>query len=189
MIEIDGIRIDVDALLSLNHACDPGKCRYSGSCCRVYEICTTRKEMSRAIGMMPDAARYATHLDEDGELANPFEPTGDGLYAIEAQEDGACTFAFRKGNKLLCSIHAAALDLGLNPYRTKPSSCTLWPLALSEGTRPVLSVQEDVLRFPCNSAPRSSNRSLDQGVREIVQQVFGDAFLRRLEDHLRSSDN
>ncbi|MCC6142857.1 MAG: DUF3109 family protein [Candidatus Hydrogenedentes bacterium] len=189
MIEIDGIRVDLDALLSLNHACDPGKCRYQGSCCRVYEICATRKEVSRAIGMMPAAARYARHLDEDGELANPFEPTGDGLYAIESAEDGACAFAFRRSGKLLCSIHAAALDAGLNPYRTKPSSCTLWPLALSEGTQPVLSVQEDVLRFPCNSAPRKANRALDAGVREIIGHVFGDRFLRALEDHLGHSDN
>ena len=80
----------------------------------------------------------------------------------------------------MCSLHSAALELGLPPAQVKPRACALWPLALVKGDPPLLTVQEGVLDFPCNRARSESSGGLDPGVAEIVEAVFGHAFLTEI---------
>jgi len=181
MLTIKGIRVDVDALLKLKHYCDPELCKHTVSCCRCYEVCVTRKEMGRAIGLMKHAANYARRLRKPG-FENPFDRVEPGLYAIDTHEDESCVFAYRqRSGKTYCSLHSASLDLGLDPYAMKPQPCTLWPLALSEDEPPVLSVQSGVKRFPCIWLRSRPAKKLYPDIAETIRVLFGASFLAELE--------
>ncbi len=182
MVTIKNLRVDVDALLRLKHHCDPDLCKHTVSCCRCYEVCLSRKEMGRAVGLMKKASKYARRLRKPG-FENPFERVGPGLYAIDSHEDGACLFAYRRrSGQTCCSLHSAALDLGLDPYAMKPQPCTLWPLALSEDKPPVLGVQSDIRRFPCIRLRRKPARHLYSHIAETIGKLFGEDFLRDLNE-------
>jgi hypothetical protein len=181
-VEIQGIRVEVDALLKLSHHCDPALCKHSGCCCRFYEVTFTRREVSRIAGMMPHCARYAPKLKPGNEFEHPFEKAEGNLYVVDECEDGACAFSYRdRKGRTLCSIHTAALDLSLDPYKIKADACVIWPLALSEDTSPILSVQEDIYHFPCNKRRRAGAKRLDPGVADAIRHIFGAAFLAELE--------
>ncbi len=131
-------------------------------------------------GLLPEAAAFAPRLDG----ANPFDPAGDGLLAVDTDEDGLCVFAWRApGGRTLCSLHSAALKLNLPPHRCKPLSCFLWPLAIGAGRPRVLTVHEDAFDFPCNRR-RSAGRSLHAGVAEIIAAAFDAELLREINDAL-----
>ena len=178
------LRVDLRALLSLRHRFDPDACKARGCCCASYEITLRRHEMERVAGYLPLAVRHQHALAG----TNPFDPSGDGEWALDTDEDGRCVFAFVDGDgHTWCSIHRAAMELGLNPYRAKPRSCALWPLALSEDSPPLLTVMEDAWDFPCNSR-RAAATELDPGVADTLEQVFGLAFLRRVQDAVPADD-
>jgi hypothetical protein len=73
------------------------------------------------------------------------------------------------------------LRLGLDPFRVKPRSCSLWPLSLSDGRPSVLSVCDDVFDFPCNRRRSIRAPGLDRGVGRVVEIVLGSAFRTQLE--------
>lgn len=176
LAQINGILVDVAALRGMGHKCDPTLCRKTPSCCGQYEVCVETKRLESLIGCMPAAAKLADALgDED---ANPFDPLGAGLYAIDTNEDGLCVFAYRDGQgRTLCSLHSAAMAAGVSPYRVKPTSCSLWPLAMNETAPPVLTVDGLAMEFPCNRRRRGRPRTLDAGIAEIIRGIFGQDFL------------
>lgn len=180
-IFIENMRIDVEALRALAHRCDPMKCigRARG-CCETYEVVVGRREQGTIVGTLDEASRFAIGLKEDGDFLEPFEETEGGT-CLNTDEDGRCVFAYDDSlGATMCSLHSAALDLGLPPAEVKPRACALWPLALVEGDPPLLTVQEGVLDFPCNRARSESSGGLDPGVAEIVEAVFGHAFLTKI---------
>ncbi|MBI2436107.1 MAG: DUF3109 family protein [Candidatus Hydrogenedentes bacterium] len=183
---IADVRVDLDALLRLDHACDPKACSAAGCCCGSYEVTVSPKELRRITGMIPESSRFARNLrTANGALENPFERIEKGLYALDTDERGRCVFAYRdKEGFIRCSIHSAALRLGLEPYRTKPFACTLWPLAISEDNPPVLTVQEDAYRFPCNRRRSRPARTRAPEVALIIEQLFGNTFLEELHHAL-----
>lgn len=181
MLEIDGVRVDIPALLKLWHAYDAEKCSACGCCCSSYEVTVSKRELARITGMIPAASRHAQGLKTDEGYENPFERVEKGLYALDTDEEGLCVFAYRDAaGQVRCSIHSAALEQGLDPYKTKPSPCTLWPLALTDDAVPILTVQEDAYRFPCNRRRRNAQR-LAPEVADIIRTVFGAQFLGKLE--------
>lgn len=148
----------------------------------------TRRELNRMTGMIPASSAYASTLREGKGYANPFESVGEGLHALDTDDSGRCVFAYKsRAGHVLCSVHSAALDAGLNPFQIKPSVCTLWPLALSEDKPPVLSVQEGVFDFPCNTRPSRPLKRLDAGIAEILDALYGEAFRAKVEAVLRCS--
>ncbi len=180
MLKIGKISLDIEALLRIAHHCDPHLCRGGSSCCKAYEVCFTQGEMERSAGLLPHCARFAPHLAPGGEFENPFEAMAGRRYAIDAQEDGACAFAFDDQQGVTwCSIHAAALELGLSPWRVKAQPCLLWPLALSEGPNPVLTLQDDTFDFPCNK-PRHRKQTLDPGIAGCIARGLSPRFLETL---------
>ncbi len=183
MVEIDGILVDVPALMKLKHYCDPMLCRNGRYCCAQYEITLDKNDMKRAVGLMPDAAKFAPDVGEGGEFENPFEKVEPGRWALDCHsESGACAFSFKdKKGCGWCSLHAAALEHDLDPYEQKPEVCTLWPLALSEGDDPVLSVQDDVYSFPCAWKRRGAPKTLYPDIAANVQAIFGKEFREKLE--------
>lgn len=179
-ITVQDMRIDIRALSSLSHRCQPLKCRTrERGCCATYEVAVSRREQGTIIGTLPQASQYATRLHESSGFIEAFEDT-DGGTCLSTDEDGRCVFAYddREG-ATLCSLHSAALDMDLPPAEVKPRSCALWPLALAEGDPPILTLQEGALGFPCNET-RQGPRGLDEGVSEIIATMFGHDFLAEL---------
>ena len=177
--DIDGYRVDLAALTTLAHHCEPGLCR-GGTCCAEYDVWIGDEEVSRIVGVMPAAARYARHLADLASADTLLRKLGPDAYAIGQRELGLCVFAYRAGGGgYLCSLHSAALELGLAPHRVKPDSCFLWPLAISSSRPPVVSVQEGAFAFACNTHREPDGR-LDPGVAEIVRGAFGEGFLQQL---------
>jgi hypothetical protein len=172
--------VDVSALQSLAHACDPALCRDSGSCCACYDVWIGDVERERILALLPHARRLAGRLPSDpGEIVRQIGP---GAYALRRDDAGLCTLAYRApGGEVLCSLHSAALERGLAPDRVKPESCTLWPLSLTSSDPPVLSVHEDGFSFPCNVPREGASGSLDPGVARTVRAAFGEEFLRELQ--------
>lgn len=180
---IEGVRVDIHALGRLAHCCDPHLCRHTKCCCKSYEIVVDRNEARTVVGMLPNAARYARRLRDGSTFHDPIDTTEGGL-CLASTGCGRCVFAFTAPEGLRCSLHAAALDLGLPPASVKPKACTLWPLFFDESEPPLLTVQEDAFDFPCNR--RTAGTALDAGVAEIIGSVFGDSFLASVRDALRS---
>jgi hypothetical protein len=184
MILIDGILVDVKALLRLKHYCDPMLCRNGRYCCAQYEITVDKADIKRAVGLMPDAAKFAPEVGEGGEFENPFERVEPGRWAIDCHEEsGACAFSFKdKKGRGWCSLHAAALKHDLDPYQQKPSVCTMWPLALAEGEPPILTLQDDIYEFPCAWKRGGRPKKLYPDIADNVRATFGEAFLAKLND-------
>ncbi len=174
------IDVDIDAILSLNHKCNECAGHFT-SCCSCFEICITKKEMAGIIGILPEAAKLRRSLALDDGYDNVFEALGGGQYCLDTDEDGLCVFAYAKDKKILCSLHSAALNLGIPVEQVKPAPCLLWPLALSEGKYKVLSVHDDVYEFACNSRKKSRAKKLRPAIAEIVQWVFGIEFRKQLD--------
>lgn len=182
LADIGGYRVDLGALASIAHRCDPLLCRRTGrsgrtgSCCAEYDVWVGSVEVKRAHGVMERAANYAPHL----RGAAVFIPLGPDAYAIEHAPGGLCAFAYRgPRGQHLCSLHTAALEAGLAPQSVKPDCCFVWPLSVASSLPPVVSVQEDALNFPCNSQREPDGR-LDEGIARIVEGAFGAAFFEML---------
>jgi len=180
-IFIENMRIDVEALQALTHLCDPMKCigRARG-CCETYEVVVGRREQGTIVGTLDEASRFAIGLKEDGDFLEPFEETEGGT-CLNTDEDGRCVFAYDDSlGATMCSLHSAALDLGLPPAEVKPRACALWPLALVEGDPPLLTVQGGMLDFPCNRVRDEGGGALDPGVASIVEAMFGHSVLTEI---------
>lgn len=175
---IQGVRVDIRALARFAHACDPRLCRHTKCCCKSYEVIVDRNEARTIVGVLPQAAMRATRLRDDDSFHDPFDTTEGGL-CLATTSTGRCVFAFNTRHGLRCSLHAAAMDLGLPPAAVKPKACALWPLFFDETAPPLLTVQEDALLFPCN-AHRPEGVVLDPGIEEIIVSVFGEAFMAEL---------
>jgi hypothetical protein len=180
---INGIQVDLDAVSQLAHDCQPALCSAASSCCSAYEITISESEMPALVGSMAVASKYATHLSPSDNI---LEEVDNRRLALETNEDGLCLFAYRNSNTMLCSLHSAALEMGLPPHKVKPTSCSLWPLALCEGKPPLLTVQDDAYDFPCNK--KNKGNGLHSGVVEIIQSILGESFLTQLTEILQQRD-
>ena len=181
VIRIGRYVVDSEGLQSIAHRFDAVACTRVGCCCSRYEVSLSKKEADRVRDYVSLAAGYATHLKEETGFTCPIDEE-ERPRTLETDEEGRCLFAYNdQQGHVLCSLHSAALDLEENPYHVKPMSCSLWPLALSEGRPLMLSVMPDAFDFPCNQPRTVRNGKLDPGVEEIILGVFGPAFLKALE--------
>jgi len=166
--------IDLDSLKTLCHKCDGCARRAAvASCCSRYEVCVTKSEMFKIVGIIPYVVKYCRHLLVEGRLDNVFDESEDGLYSIDTHTNGLCVFAYRENSRILCGIHSAADILGLNWYELKPFSCVLWPLAISKDSSPVILVDGSAGCFHCNSEVSDGSLRLDSSVIQILKKVVG----------------
>ena len=93
-------------------------------------------------------------LDSGGDPLAVADKFRDRLYGLHVKD-----FVFKPDGK---------------PEDVKPSCCSLWPLAMTDGRVKILTVHEDALDFPCNRPRRKNARGLDQGVRAILSGVYGE---------------
>lgn len=174
------IVIDIPSLLSIEHfctGCGPG----CPCCCGAYEVCVTKTEMGRIVGFLPAASRFCRRLASRDGLDNVFDEAESGLFALETTSEGRCILAYRKHGRILCSLHSAALSLGIPIEAAKPLACILWPLALGEGDPAPLTVHPDALSFKCNSVRKGTGRKLCPSLGDMVAAVFGTKARKRVE--------
>jgi hypothetical protein len=143
--------------------------------------------MENIVGMMPAAVRYCPQLAEHGGFRNVFEEVEPGLFSLEADENGLCVFAYRSGNHVRCALHTAAVEAGLSVRAVKPESCLLWPLCMSDGEEPVLTVTEEALSFVCNRLrePDADEHALSPEIVAILEIVFGEKAAKEIEEAAR----
>lgn len=177
---VHGISVDLSALQTIQHKCSPDACRNRPSCCSRYVPHVNRAELERIVGCFPQITCYTSSIKNGNGYKNVFEEFDDGTYRIDAKEDESCVFTYAKpSGETLCALHSAALDLRIAPVDLKPKACSLWPLILSEETKPELSVDRNWREFPCNTLSENDRR-MDTGVMNIVASCFGVSFLRQL---------
>ncbi|MCP5005594.1 MAG: hypothetical protein GY941_16910 [Planctomycetes bacterium] len=175
---INGIKVDLESLISISHMCNPGICVGKDTCCAHYEICLEEREVDKLLKHMPAASKYAQHLREDDSYRNIFEETEDNLIAIDTDVDEKCLLAWQSSKgEILCSLHSQAIEAECSFYDAKPRACCLWPLAICNGNPMILSVQDDAFEFVCNKKRRSKKAALNREIASIVKNVYGDKML------------
>lgn len=174
------VDVDVSAICSVTHNCT-GCAGDSKCCCSSYEVCISTSELTKIIGCIPVAAKFCQHLKSHNSYENVFEEIGRNLFCIDTTEDGLCVFAYSKGDKILCALHSAAVNLGIPVHEVKPKACLIWPLTISEGKRKILSMDHDVLEFRCNAQNHNGTLSLCPSIAGIVESAFGQKFRYELE--------
>lgn len=180
MVRIRGVRVDIEAIARLAHRCDPSRCTHAKTCCATYDVRVEPHEEKTITGILPLAAKYQPAIRDADGYAEVFDEDDDGT-SLATHDDGRCVFAFRGSDRgVRCALHAAALEAGADPYRTKPMPCALWPLALSEGPDPILTVMAGSRSFPCNRS-RGLKPSIHPGVAEILSTCFGGDFRADVE--------
>jgi hypothetical protein len=178
MPRVAGVVVDVHALGSIEHECRPELCREGGVCCAGYDICVEEWELDKLSDGVALATNYAPHL-ADGPP--PFSHAFGDLYSLDTDEDGLCVYAWKdERGSVLCSIHSAALDRGLDLREVKPRPCLLWPLAESGSEPPYLSVDPEAFKYPCNRR-RPFDGRLHESIRQHVGYLFGEEFLEELD--------
>ena len=175
------LEIDVAGICSVIHNCTgcPGgtKC-----CCSSYEVTINSQELRNLIGCLPLAARFCPNLKSNDLYENVFEEISRGLYCLDTKENGTCVFAYLKSNKLICSLHTVAEQIGIPFRKAKPEACLLWPLAIYEGGKRILSIQDDAFEFSCNTRNAEGKFSLCPSIAENIERVFGVEFRNELQD-------
>jgi len=166
------VEVDIQSLLQLENRCE-GCAKGQKCCCSSYEVCVTEAEVKRIIRFLPEAARYCPGLRTDGGYDNVFEKEEPGLFSIDTNEDGLCVFAYWSRGRTHCSLHSAALSLGLPLEAVKPKVCMLWPLHFSDREE-VLSTIDDALLFVCNTRKSPGSRIMSAGFIEAIDRVYGE---------------
>ena len=111
-VMVNGIRIDVPALMSIRHGCQPAVCKGKPNCCSCFQIHVDEKEIETIVGVLPLAEKYTDSIGGEKGYDNVFEEDEDGLFLVDADEDEQCVFAYMNGREeILCSLHSAAIDL------------------------------------------------------------------------------
>lgn len=174
------IKVDIKAICSIIHRCD-GCADATKQCCTCYEVTLSGKEVENIDGCIPLAARYSPNLKSSAGYENVFEEVSGNFFCIDTTEDGVCAFAYFKETKILCSLHTAAIKEGI-PFNTaKPQSCLLWPLAVSDGAAPTLSIQDDAFEFRCNTRSTNDAFSLSPDIAMNIEWAFGIDFRKMVQ--------
>ncbi len=166
------VEVDVESLLLLENRCN-GCAKGERCCCSSYEVCVTTAEMKRIIKVLPEAARFSPHLLTARGYDNLFEQEEPGLFSIDTDDDGLCLFAYWSHGRIHCSLHTAAVMLGLPLEQVKPKVCLLWPMHFSEGDE-VLAMINDAFLFSCNARKAPGSRCLSPGFVEALERVYGE---------------
>jgi hypothetical protein len=166
------VEVDVESLLQLENNCR-GCARGEKCCCSSYEVCVTAAELKRIIKVMPEAAKFSPGLLTGHGYDNVFAEEEPGLFSIDTDEDGLCVFAYWSRNRIHCSLHTAAVKLGLPLEQVKPKVCLLWPMHFSDGDE-VLAMTNDAFLFACNARKAPGSRSLSPNFVETIELVYGE---------------
>ncbi len=167
------MEVDLGSLLLIENTCK-GCAKGEKCCCSSFQVCVTAAEVKRIIRVLPEAAKLCPHLLTEGGYDNVFDEEEEpGLYSIDTTEDGLCLFAYWNKGRVHCSLHTAAVTLGLPLEEVKPKVCILWPMHFSDGDE-VLAMHNDAFLFSCNVRKAPGSRSLSPGFIEALEMIYGE---------------
>lgn len=179
----DKVWVDLKSLRGFRHMCV--SCKRTDSCCRSYEVEVTWKEITRIDSLMPQITRYLPELIEKNGYQDVFRDAEDDVLVIETDINDTCPLLIKRSGR--CSVHRVALDLGLDPYQTKPFLCAAWPLSilsLAKG-KSWLTADESAQEFHCTS--RTGAKKIYPEIIQHIRDLFGDDAAQRLGQAARKS--
>lgn len=183
---IDGIIVDLQAIISIDYLCDPKLCNGKKSCCAHYDICIEQKDVIKIIPYFPEASIFAPHIKNDSNYSNLFEETDDGLISLETDENFTCMLAWKNPDgDILCSLHSQAIKNNLSFYDTKPKSCCLWPLAESDTKQASLTIDSDCTTFPCVTVKKVQDFKINKEIALIIKNIYGIKFLNKINNAVK----
>lgn len=165
------VEVDLASLVAVGNSC-PGCRKGEPSCCSTFDVCVTTAEMERIIRVLPEASKYAPQLQSREGFENVFDEAGRGLYSLDTDEDGVCVFAYWVEGRNRCSLHSAAVALGMTLRDVKPKHCMLWPIHVSEGNE-TLAIPGEVVRFRCNTRAQKGSRRVSPALLDAIDKVYG----------------
>ncbi|MBF0169530.1 MAG: hypothetical protein HQK87_00330 [Nitrospinae bacterium] len=182
-------RIDAAQMVAWEYACEPEKCEERDEyCCARFEVDISRTEMERMTGLMPASARYAPTLMQGRTPVNVFDEFDDDprRFVIDKNDAGDCVFTFVAAGEKRCALHAACLEIGLDPMKEKPLPCRIWPLTIGDKDPDgKIHVGFDLASNPvCLTKKRRDRKKVSPGVRELLTGLLGkraDAAIRGIE--------
>jgi len=173
--------VDMAALSRLRYRCEPHLCGVQDNCCRRYDVWLDDREAQRIEEMLPAVRRHFPCRSHSCGRRSVMRRIRAGRYVLQKNADECCTLSYRTDDgRLLCTLHTAAREEGVPLWKAKPRLCLLWPLSLSRGEPPVLTVQDGVRSFPCCRS-RRPRPALHEGVAETVRLYFGTDLLHDIQ--------
>jgi len=127
---------DLESMMSVNYACDPGLClkvtdgHYHGSCCTDYSVDLSHGEKLALISLLEKsihecAVKYPWLLT--GKI---FKRNRNKTHYLAHRPEGPCVFGKIEGNRILCIVDLLCAKLKLKRTMYKPSTCFSWPFEL-----------------------------------------------------------
>ncbi len=171
-------QIDAAQMVAYEYTCEPEKCEERNEyCCARFEVDISATEMERMTGLMPASSQYAPSLCERGRPLNVFDEFDDDprRFVIDKNDAGDCVFTFVAAGEKRCALHAACLDIGLDPMIEKPLPCRIWPLTIGDrGPDGKIHVGFDLASDPvCLAKKRRDKKIVSPGVRELLTGLLG----------------
>lgn len=163
------MKFDYESIKSIHHECTGCQSK-TDCCCASYDIFISEKEMQRILNIFTRIIEYCPDLMKDGEFDNVFEESEDGLIQLDTDGNGLCVFAYQGGGMVRCALHTVAIDMDLPVEEIKPFHCLLWPMAVSSGSEPVISIQQNAHDFPCNRPQKPDH--ICESLQETLQILF-----------------
>ncbi|MEW5854429.1 MAG: DUF3109 family protein [Myxococcota bacterium] len=136
-VHVDAVNMFQRPFVCDSHVCSPGlRKRGKQSCCGELEAAVTPEELKgvekhfHLIDQVlrredPSWARKPRTLDECTEIQE--------FNLMLRKRGGRCVFSYPGGDgELLCAVHTAAMEAGLDLFKVKPKLCSIFPLVLQD---------------------------------------------------------
>jgi len=203
-LQIEGIRVD-KKILTTPYTCDPllygcqSQCCYRGCILNQAEIDKIILHLPRIASYLPAEKRGAL-LAGDSFVADCASqcPQGCEIHGVEweamrlhfpegesphclSYPNHMCLFAYEKKGVRLCSLHAYALEAGMDLVEIKPLDCIQYPLYLGEDEEGrILGIQGTpyLSHIPCLNDPRGEPMVLSLGY--AIEALSGRSFYQKL---------
>ncbi|MCX7016183.1 MAG: DUF3109 family protein [Candidatus Sumerlaeota bacterium] len=194
---IDNLIVDVPAVVRRRFVCHTDLCigakpldSLAGrSCCSSFAVRVAPKEIRRIETLLPQVRRrYPGIAETIDRLEGAWWHYDEEDYnkALKSAPNGGCIFLTpREDGMYKCALHAAAMDLGVDPNRVKPAACLLFPLFVvevednllltctSEETRHVIDDNGEYHHFDCLCPNAMAPRPLYVEMAGAIRALLG----------------
>lgn len=179
LIKIQNYIIKIDDLLEYSFSCsddDAKECFVKGSCCcNQFHIETNEANIDVIYSIMDKIVKYCPNLIEDGEYLDVFLDEEEGIFSIDKDENEHCSFSYlSKDAGLRCAIHSVALDMGEDPAKYKPVSCTSWPIMrYDDHNGKIILALDRESNSSCIKKKDKPDARLDKNFSSILESLLG----------------
>lgn len=172
-IKFGNFFVDIKELSLYTFRCDSFECiKKNTCCCQIYDVDISKHEMDQIICYFDVISSYCQNLKTDDYYKNVFERDGN-RFMIDHNSKGYCVFSyFDEKRHLRCSIHSAALKVGINPRLLKPLNCTIWPLSVrKEKSYKVIELSSNK-KWPCLNLKKKKDDSVQEFFLETISLII-----------------